>query len=263
MTVPTQAQTAIAHYLSKGLTQDIAVGICSVLMVESSLNPVAENNTGTDAGGVVNPHGAYGLAQWNGPRQQALQNFATEKNEAVSALTTQLDFVLTECANSYPSVWAAIQTAGMTYTNFIPIFVDNYEDPANKTAEISSAMTNAKAWYGQVTAPVTTSTGLPVVTPAPTPVSGGTTMNSTISTALLQLVKDLIPVLEALLAQAVTPTTTTTPTPAPAAPTIDLGSIATSVAGILVPQLTTTLQQIIAAELAKIAPTTPTTGAKS
>ena len=148
MTVPSVCETAVAHYLSKGITKDIAVGVASVLYHESNLNPTSENNSGTETGGVINPNGSYGIAQWNGPRQAALKIFATDKAEDVSALNTPTsDFVLTEAANSYPPVWAAILQPGMTYQNFIPIFVNNYERPANEAAEVSAAMAIATPLY--------------------------------------------------------------------------------------------------------------------
>ena len=184
----TQAQTAINYYLSlpagRSLSKDVAVGIVSVLAVESGLNPTAVNNSGTDAGGVLNPAGAYGLAQWNGPRQQALANFATSMKLDPSALDTQLHFVLTEAANSYPKVWAAINQVGMTYQNFIPIFVAEYEVPANQPAEVAKALANAEAWYSEV--------------PTPQPVPVPTPIPSTNAVAIAQIT-DVIAILQSLL----------------------------------------------------------------
>ena len=165
----TAAETAIAHYLSKGLSKDVAVGLTAVLNAESSLNPLAENNSGTDTGGVLNPQGSYGLAQWNGPRQQALATFAQKKGLSPSDMGVQLDFVLTEAANSYPELWAAIQKSGTTYPDLITAMVDTYEIPADKPAEIARAIGYAKNYYTMVVepAPVSTPTPMPVPTPAP------------------------------------------------------------------------------------------------
>jgi hypothetical protein len=149
------AFNAISYLVSKGITKDVATGICSVLMVESGLNPTAENNTGTETPGGLNPRGSYGIAQWNGPRQAALKAFAVDMKLNVAALTTQLDFVLTECANSYPEVWHAIHTPRMTYAKFIPIFVDYYEDPKLKGAEISKALTYARGFWNYAIKPPT------------------------------------------------------------------------------------------------------------
>ena len=175
MTTPLIAQTAIQHYLSMGISKDVAVGICSVLYRESALNPGSQGSQSTETPGSLNPAGAYGIASWNGPRQAALAAFAKEKNENPSQLTTQLDFVLTESANSYPAVWAAIQNPSMTYQKFIPIMVDSYEIPANTGAETADALKYAEAWYPDVVPaappPVAAPTAPPVVSMAEGPLA--------------------------------------------------------------------------------------------
>jgi hypothetical protein len=223
------ALDAVAHYQSKGIAIGPAVGIVAVCLVESGLNPAAENNTGTETPGVLNPKGSYGIAQWNGPRQAALQAFATAKGESPSALNTQLDFILTECANSYPVVWSAIQ-AGVDYSSFVTTFVQNYERPANPTAEIAAAMTYAQ----QIIA------ALPAVT---TPTTG-VTMEQQIITLLAPLIEAVISGLfKAIIAQLSTSATTATnPT------TASLESLASGVASTLLPQL----QTLIQSEIAKI-----------
>src|SRR6185312_15537838 len=130
MTIPAVAEEAIGHYLSKVLTKDVSVGIGSCLYYESKLNPGSQGVQSTETPGVLNPSGAYGIASWNGPRQEALASFAKGKGLDPSLLTTQLDFVLTECANSYPTVWAAIQ-GGTADQSFLPILVADYENPAD------------------------------------------------------------------------------------------------------------------------------------
>lgn len=166
MTVPSVAQSAITHYLGKGLSKDIAVGICACLYYESKLNPGSQGVQGTETPGALNPSGAFGIASWNGPRQQALADFAKQKNEDPADINTQLDFVLTESANSYPTVWAAIQTGSETYQNFIPIFVADYENPADHQKEINAAMAYADAWYPLVATVV----NVPPITPSVTPI---------------------------------------------------------------------------------------------
>ena len=103
MSTPQVAIDAVTHYLQKGIARGPAIGIVSVLYAgESQLNPGPQPSTvTTDHGGVLYANGAYGIASWNGPRQQALANFAAAKGLPVGAVNTQLDFVLTECANSY------------------------------------------------------------------------------------------------------------------------------------------------------------------
>jgi len=142
----TNVSNAIAYYHSKGYSKDVAIGICAVLYVESQLNPHAVNNSGTDKGGVINPHGAYGIAQWNGPRQTALYNFARQKHLNYGDLNTQLQFVLEECTRSYPVVWGTITNARTTYQEMIQEMVSHYEMPADIPSEIAAAMANAKIW---------------------------------------------------------------------------------------------------------------------
>jgi hypothetical protein len=89
---------------------------------------------------VLNPSGAYGIASWNGPRQAALAAFASTKGLDVALVNTQLLFVLTEAANSYPKVWAAITNPNLTYDQIIPIFVADYENPADHAKEIAAAL---------------------------------------------------------------------------------------------------------------------------
>ena len=162
----TAQETAIAHYLGKGLSKDVAVGLTAVLYVESALNPGSQGKQSTETPGALNPSGAYGIASWNGPRQAALQAFATKYGRAVGDLITQLDFVLTESANSYPTVWKAITSASTTYTQMIQIMVDDYEVPADKSAEIDKAITLAQTLYSEQVAPQT-STMTPTPAPAP------------------------------------------------------------------------------------------------
>lgn len=135
---------AFNHYLTKGIGRNAAAGIVGVLSFESGLNPIAANNSGTETGGVINPKGSFGFAQWNGPRQAALVEFAKAKDGEVSNPEIQLDFVLTECANSFPSVWAAIQS-DMNVTDFVSLFVRSYENPAKPDPEIAGALVTAKA----------------------------------------------------------------------------------------------------------------------
>jgi hypothetical protein len=132
-------EAAVSHYLGRALTKDVAVGLVSVLYAESALKPGSQGTQSTETPGVLNPSGAYGIASWNGPRQAALASFATKKGLDPAQLNTQLDFVLTEMANSYPKSWAAVQNPETTYSQMIDIMVRDYERPANPTAEIARA----------------------------------------------------------------------------------------------------------------------------
>lgn len=163
MSIPQVALDAANHYLSKGVSRAVAIGAPAVFMVESGLDPKSENNTGTETGGAINPKGSIGIAQWNGPRQADLKSFADKKKLDPLALNTQLDFFLTECANSYPIVWAAIRNPSITSQQFITTMVDDYEIPADKPAEIAKAL----AFAAQIDAALPT-TPVPVLPPIPT-----------------------------------------------------------------------------------------------
>jgi len=160
MTVPQPLLHARNRYLAKGVPPGGAVALPSVLYYESKLNPGSQGYQSTEHGGVLNPHGAYGIASWNGPRDQskvgdplydrqaALLAYAmdgdTQHHLQVDALDTQLDFVLTEIANNYPKSWAAIRSSA-SYKSIIPIIVDEYENPKDKQKEIDAAMVIAAA----------------------------------------------------------------------------------------------------------------------
>ena len=161
-TIPANATAGMAHYLSKGVPPIPALGILAVCMVESGLNPLAQNNTGTETPGAINPKGSFGLAQWNGERQTGLQDFATKKGLDYNLLNTQLDRILNEMANDYPVSWAAYQNPNITLSQFITQFVSDYERPKDAGAEITKALEYANAWQSLL--PQVTPT--PVVTPA-------------------------------------------------------------------------------------------------
>jgi Phage tail lysozyme len=174
MTLTSTEQQAMDYYTQKRqLTDQVAAGILVVLNYESKLNPLAENNTGTDAGGAINPRGAFGLAQWNGLRQNNLQLFAKKYYSGLGAspwtdLTVQLAFVLTESAGfsdgtaptGYPRFWLAITNPAVTYQDLITVMVQTYEVPADPVPEISGAKTTAEQLIkGYVPTPSTTHTG--------------------------------------------------------------------------------------------------------
>jgi hypothetical protein len=255
MTIPAVALSSIQHYIAKGISKDVAVGIVACLYYESKLNPGAQGSQSSETPGVLNPRGAYGIASWNGPRQKALADFAIKKVESPGLLNTQLDFVLTECANSYPVVWHAIQTY-TSYQSFIPVFVNNYEIPADKPKEIAAALAYADEWYPLITAPA----ALPVVTPTPVP-----TVPIGVGPMDAALLAQLAPIIEALAAGlfralisqlSAAPGAAAAGTPVvaapPAQPAIDLGSLANALVPLLTSQLSTILPNLIAAEVAKI-----------
>jgi hypothetical protein len=264
MTVSPTATAAVTRYLQKGIARGPAIGIVACLWYESKLNPGSQGAQSTETPGALNPGGAYGIASWNGPRQEALARFAASKKVSVEALTTQLDFVLTESANSYPSVWAAIQ-AGGSYADFIPIFVADYENPANHAAEINAALATAReldaAIPAAVPVPAPIPTPAPVLAPLPvaTPV-GGFTMNPALIASLAPLVEAVVlGLIKAFNAQLTAQLGAAAPAPvaAPiAAPTIDPQQLGSTIASTVANVLAQSIPGLIAAELAKVLPTT-------
>lgn len=165
MTLP---ETAANFLLSKGLSRDAAVAVTSVLYYESKLNPGPQGAQSSETPGVLNPKGAYGIASWNGPRQQGLADFAVKLSLPVENLETQLHFVLNEAANHYPKTWAAITGPG-AYQDIIPVFVAEYENPKDHEKEINGALGHAEALYPKVGTQPPAAQPAPPAPPAPTP----------------------------------------------------------------------------------------------
>lgn len=85
--VSPQAQQAVRYFMSKGLTDFQAAGLVGNLMRESSMNHRTKNSGS----------GAYGLAQWLGPRKRALFN----KYGNNPSFQNQLDFIWHELNTSH------------------------------------------------------------------------------------------------------------------------------------------------------------------
>jgi hypothetical protein len=138
MSLQTTGVEAAKFLMSKGLSRDAAIAVCAVLWFESKLNPGSQGVQATETPGALNPGGAYGIASWNGERQQHLADFAKTKNLPVDQLETQLWFVLNESANRYLKTWNALMSGG-TYEQIIPVFVADYENPKEHGREIDGS----------------------------------------------------------------------------------------------------------------------------
>jgi Phage tail lysozyme len=185
MSVPQIQITARDFYvLQKGIPLGAAVAAVAVFYRESKLEPGSQGNQPTETPGVLNPAGAYGIFSANGPIQQDLLTYATKHGLPVDSLETQLSFALTEFANKYPSVWAAMRSTA-SYRAIVPIIVNDFERPKDREAEIRDALIVAEALAAvpppsaQPTAPAPTApapvesraqASLPVpIPPAPVP----------------------------------------------------------------------------------------------
>lgn len=159
------AHDYIAFLMGKGISKPAAVGIVSVLKVESDLNPLSENNTGSENPGAINPKGSFGLKQANGARQQNLLNFATKKGLDYKDAETQLWEVLNEMANDYHKTWAVVNNPSSTYAEIIDVMVRDFERPKEPDPEVAAAMKHAEEYITyNIDVPVT-----PVPVPAPIP----------------------------------------------------------------------------------------------
>jgi hypothetical protein len=137
---------AVQYYL--GLPDPLpkvgAVALVSVFHRESNLRPGGQGTQASEHPGALNPSGAYGIASWNGPRQQALKDFCDKHQLAYDSLTSQLSFALHEIANGYPKTWAAVRDTGLSYGQIIPTIVREYENPKEPDPEIADATAYAR-----------------------------------------------------------------------------------------------------------------------
>lgn len=91
----------VSFLQSKGLSSNAIAGILGNLEVESGFNS-----------GAANPNeGAIGIAQWEGSRRTALQQFAAQRGTSETDLNTQLDFLWSEL-QGYPGLIQSLNGAG-------------------------------------------------------------------------------------------------------------------------------------------------------
>ncbi|WP_304459013.1 phage tail tip lysozyme [Alicyclobacillus sendaiensis] len=125
----------IWNYLrSQGLTASAAAGVMGNLMQESSLNPTA-----------VNPSsGAFGIAQWLGPRYSALMRYASSHHTSASNLAAQLGFLWQEISSGQFVNIAKLNS--MNPAQAAAYFEENYEK-AGPGAAIANREHYAEAVY--------------------------------------------------------------------------------------------------------------------
>lgn len=81
-----------AGLVARGLPPHVAAGIIPNLIDESGLNPGINEAAPIVPGSL----GGYGLAQWTGPRRNALEEYAQGQGVPVSDPQMQLDFLVSE-----------------------------------------------------------------------------------------------------------------------------------------------------------------------
>lgn len=122
------AGRAMKFFIDKGYTKQQAAGIVGNLMHESGLD-VAALNPGDGADG----SNSIGIAQWNGPRAEALHSYASTGGLDVNDLETQLGFIDHELRSTEGDAYQRLMAA----TNPIQAAAAfaGYERPQGWTAE--------------------------------------------------------------------------------------------------------------------------------
>lgn len=129
-------QTAMNYFIGQGYTPAQAAGIVAGLSGESTpnLNTGAQGSTSTENGGVLS-NAAFGIANWNGSRQQDLLDYANSTGQDVNALSTQLGFVNSELNGKYTTALSGITSAGSSQ-DALSSFVVSYEISADQQGDI-------------------------------------------------------------------------------------------------------------------------------
>jgi len=172
------AKDAYGLYRGMGLPDTGIKAILAGLQGESgtNLDPASHNNSGTEKGGVINPDGSIGVANWNGERQATLLNFSRQAGAAPVDAPTQHKFVAWEMQHNYPDVWRAMNDPNMSAQDKLAYFVTRYLNPKDKQGAIDarSKFLNADYGGGGSAAPISPISpgGAPAAAPVGTPASG-------------------------------------------------------------------------------------------
>jgi len=163
-----------------GISKDAASGLVGGnLIPESNLNPNAVNPTS----------GALGLAQWLGPRKDALFEWAALNKLDPKKESTQLGFLEWELRNTFPDVLKALQDGRITPQQATNYVLHHYEKPGDQSpaeeqrrgdiarhvAALPSPEPTAPPWYHPTPASPTvpavprTTPVIPRPTPMPDP----------------------------------------------------------------------------------------------
>ncbi len=131
-------QLAQALQRDLGLTPAQASGVVGNLMRESGLQSDIEERGGG---------GGYGLAQWTGPRRDALERFAAERGKSPGDFDTQYQFLLHELRGPEGRALASLRTA-QTPEQAAHIFDRDFERSGVKAMGERTA--NARAVFEQL-----------------------------------------------------------------------------------------------------------------
>jgi TP901 family phage tail tape measure protein len=120
------AQSAIKHFMERGLSKAGAAAIASNLSVESEFNPDAVGDHGS----------AHGVAQWRGTRWNELRSEAIKRGTASNDIGTQYDFVLKELMRDYPDLFARLKAGNEDPAELSKAFMNQFERP-NKDPSVN------------------------------------------------------------------------------------------------------------------------------
>ena len=135
--LPPEQAAIRAGLVARGYAPHVADGIMMNLADESAFNPAAVGDGGN----------ALGLAQWNGPRKAALENFAASQGKSPTDIDVQLDFLDYELKGSHARAGEALMAA-KTAPEAATVFLNQFEIPAEKYRVAREA-----AYLGGGTAP--------------------------------------------------------------------------------------------------------------
>jgi Phage tail lysozyme len=123
-----------------GLPHSGASALVAAISGESgaSLDPNSQNNSGTERGGIINPDGSFGMANWNGSRQAQLLNYARQTGGDPKSRATQTAFVQWELQHNYPQVWQKLNDPDLSAQDKLAAVVNDYENPKDKAGAIAA-----------------------------------------------------------------------------------------------------------------------------
>lgn len=119
MPTGTTADYVRAGLVKRGMAQHLADGFALNFGDESSFNTSAVGDSGS----------SFGLAQWQGPRKEAMQAYAMKNNRPAHDTDVQLDYLMQELQGPEASAWKKIQAAASPGAAAAAI-VNHFERPA-------------------------------------------------------------------------------------------------------------------------------------
>jgi hypothetical protein len=120
---PTAAARSVTSLQNLGIGSAASRGVVKALMGET--NKDLEKGASEEG-----KEGAYGIAQWLGPRRAGLEAFAKSKKQPKSSLEVQLEYLAKELKGPEHGTLTALQHAHGT-NEAAGIFIKNFERPEN------------------------------------------------------------------------------------------------------------------------------------